>query len=279
VSLRLLSYNIRYGGNGRESALVQVVEHAAPDVVVLQEATDPAVVERLARDVGMTTWAARPGWSVAFLSRTAVSRYEWRKPRWSRRAFLEIVPADGLPSIFGVHLSAVHSNWTERRRTIELRSLLTYIRSRESGFHVVVGDFNTLAPGETLDMARLPRRLRAIAWLTGRRIRWRTIQLMLEADYVDGYRLRHPEDGYTFPTWDPHLRLDYAFVPLPFAPRVTACEVVTHPLARGASDHLPLLVELDIEAEQPRISGDANGDAGRTFGQEGSVQSPPTAGS
>ena len=50
--------------------------------------------------------------------------HEWHRPRASRRAFLEIVPEGEPFRIFGVHLSAVHSNWTEQRRVRELRALL-----------------------------------------------------------------------------------------------------------------------------------------------------------
>jgi endonuclease/exonuclease/phosphatase family metal-dependent hydrolase len=50
VTLRLLSYNIRFGGRGREHALAETIIAAAPDLVVFQEATDPAVIERLAED-------------------------------------------------------------------------------------------------------------------------------------------------------------------------------------------------------------------------------------
>ena len=129
---------------------------------------------------------------------------------------------------------------------LEVRSLLADLRTQDRGFHVIAGDFNTLAPGEELDLKRLPRRLRTITWLTGRRIRWQTIDLMLEASYVDSFRLANPADrGFTFPTWDPHLRLDYAFVPAAFATRVRKSEVVTHAAVREASDHLPLLVELE----------------------------------
>jgi exodeoxyribonuclease-3 len=44
VTLRLLSYNIRYGGSGREAPLAQVIRAAVPDVVVFQEATKPPVI-------------------------------------------------------------------------------------------------------------------------------------------------------------------------------------------------------------------------------------------
>ncbi len=69
-------------------------------------------------------------------------------------------------------------------------------------------------------------RLRLLVWLSGGRIRWQTIAIMLGAGYVDGFRHLQPtEPGFTFPTWDPHVRLDYAFVPKALAAALTACEV------------------------------------------------------
>ena len=57
--LRLLSYNIRYGGAGREEPLTSVIQAAAPDLVILQEATKPGVVERVANATGMAAWGSR----------------------------------------------------------------------------------------------------------------------------------------------------------------------------------------------------------------------------
>ena len=246
--MRLLTYNIRYGGVGRVNALAGVINAVAPDVVVLQEATRPEVVAQLAGATGMKTWAAQAGHSVGFMSRIEIGRHHWHRPPASRRAFLEIVPAGESFRILGVHLSAVHSNWTERRRVRELRQVLAAIQEHQHGFHVVTGDFNTIAPGETLDLRKLPPRLRAVVWVTGREIRWETVQTMLDAGYVDGYRARHPEDpGFTFPAADPHVRLDYAFVPTSWTPRLKCAAVVKDaPGAASASDHLPLLAELDV---------------------------------
>ena len=245
MTLRLLSYNIRYGGSGREEALVSTVRAAAPDVVVFQEATKPAVVERVARDTGMTQWGARAGQSLAFMSREPVLHFQWYQPRVSRHAFLEIVPAGVDWRVFGLHLSAVHAAWTEQRRLFELRALLASIREHQHGPHALVGDFNTLAPGELLDVRKLPARLRALVWLSGGRIRWRTIQTVLDAGYIDAFRHIQPDlVGYTFPTWDPHVRLDYLFVPSPFASRVTRCEVFASEQTAHGSDHFPLIAEL-----------------------------------
>jgi endonuclease/exonuclease/phosphatase family metal-dependent hydrolase len=245
--LRLLTYNIRYGGVGRVGPLASVINACSPDLVVLQEATQPEVVKQLAAQTGMTAWASTAGHSVGFMSRVEIAHHQWHRPTASRRAFLEIVPARGALRVFGVHLSAVHSNWTERRRARELRAVLAGIKRHQHGLHVVAGDFNTLAPGETLDIRKLPARLRAVVWVTGRHIRWETIKILLDKGYLDAYRSLHPlEPGFTFPVWDPHVRLDYAFVPAAWSPRLQTCQVVhDHAALAEASDHLPLLAELD----------------------------------
>jgi exodeoxyribonuclease-3 len=247
--LRLLTYNIRFGGVGRVGAMASVIKASAPDVVVLQEATRPDVVKQLAAETGMRTWASQSDHSVGFMSRLEIAHHHWHRPPWSRRAFLEIVPAGDAVRIFGIHLSAVHSNWTERRRVRELRAVLASIERHQHGFHVLAGDFNTLAPGETLDLQKLPPRLRAVVWVTGGQIRWETIKIMLDNSYLDAYRTLHvAEPGFTFPVADPHVRLDYVFLPAAFVARLQACEVVAdHPDAAAASDHLPLLANLDTD--------------------------------
>ena len=247
MTLRLLSYNIRHGGTGRERQLAAVISAVAPDVVVLQEATRPPLVEQLAHATGMAQWGARYGTSLGFLSRAPLTHVAWYRPRVSRHAFLELVPAGTAWRIFGVHLSAVHAAWTEHRRRFELRAMLASIRRHQHGPHVLVGDFNTLAPDELFDPRRLPARLRALVWLSGGRIRWRTIQTVLDGGYRDAFRHLHPDTvGNTFPTWDPHVRLDYLFVPGPYVERVGRCEVVDSDDVRAASDHLPLVADLGV---------------------------------
>lgn len=242
-----MTYNIRHGGSGRERALAAVIRAAAPDLVVLQEATKPEVVERLAAQTGMAQCSSRRGHSLGFMSRQPVQSFEYHKPRISRHAFLEIQLAGSETRVFGVHLSAVHAAWTERRRILELRALLKSITQYQHGFHMLTGDFNTLAPGELLDLRKLPGRLRALVWLSGGSVRWRTIQIILDAGYVDAYRTSYPGvSGFTFPTWDPHARLDYFFTPLKYSAHVRSCEIVDVPGVREASDHLPLMAIIDV---------------------------------
>lgn len=247
MSLRVLSYNIRFGGRGREQALTSVIRSASPDVVLLQEATDPRVVERLARQTALSHWGSRPDASMGFLTRIPVDHHQWHHPPNARHAFLELVLKGVECRIFGLHLVAWFSKWSERKRSREMRALLDGIKEHQDGLHLIAGDFNALAPGELLQVRRMPRWIRAMVWLSGRDIARDTIQTMLDAGYADAWRRLHPQGpGYTFPTWDPHVRLDYAFVPERHADRVAVCEVLFTPelAVREASDHAPMLIEV-----------------------------------
>ena len=242
-----MTYNIRQGGAGREDALLAVIRPCDPDVVIFQEATDPGVIQTLARESAMAHCAAMPRLSLGFMSRVPIASHSWHRPRFSRHAFLELVPRDLPVRLFGVHLSAQFAALTERRRLFELRALIAAIAREQHGFHAVTGDFNTLAPGEVLDVAVLPQRVKAMLWLSGGRVRWRTIQQMLDAGYSDAFRALHPGDpGFTLPSASPHVRLDYVFVPSGDLPRVTRCDVVRSDRAAEASDHLPLVAELAV---------------------------------
>ena len=246
MTFRLLTYNIMRGGHGRIDAIASIIRSCEPDLVLLQEATDPSNVERIAAAAGMPEWQSFARQSLAFVSRRKVVSASWIQPRISRHAFIEVVPAGEALRVYGVHLSAVHAAWTERRRLMELASLLRTVKSRQHGFHVLAGDFNTMAPNETLKIGLLPRRLRPLIWLSGGRVRWRTIQTILDAGYIDGYRATNPKElGATLPAGDPHIRLDYVFVPKRDAGRLLTCDVVTHPDAAKASDHLPVFADFE----------------------------------
>jgi endonuclease/exonuclease/phosphatase family metal-dependent hydrolase len=132
---------------------------------------------------------------------------------------------------------------------LELRALLRSVARHQDGFHILTGDFNTLAPGEALETARLPFRLRPFVWMSGGRIRWRTVRTILDAGYTDAYRFQHAiAPGPTFPSWDPHLRMDYVFVPSAFEDRVLSCDVVRDGAAAEASDHFPVVADLRVAA-------------------------------
>jgi len=249
MTLKLLSYNIHFGGQKKQAKIAEVINATAPDIVVFQEAITPDVIEYLSRKCAMPFHAARFKHSIGFISRVEVAHHEWHHPRGSKHSFLEIRLAESETRIFGLHLSAQFSKWSERKRHQEIRALLEGIKQHQHGFHIIVGDFNTLAPGEVFDLQLMPLWIRALIWLSGRDIRRDTIQAMLDAGYLDGFRTLYPDDkGYTFPVWKPHVRLDYLFLPMRYLPQLKSCEVVkAASQVNNASDHFPLLIELEIK--------------------------------
>ena len=253
--MRFLTYNIREGGVGRAEQIAEVIKAATPDVVALQEATHPAVVEQIAKLAGFRYSGSKHSHSTGFLSNVPVTNYAWRHPPRTRHALLEVSLADGLPRVFVLHLRAWFSKWSERRRALELRGLLDGIKEqlekekRAFAFHVLAGDFNALAPGEAFDSSPMPAWIRGMVWISGRDIARSTIEMMKADGYVDAWRTLHSDHaadpGHTFPVWNPHVRLDYVFTPSEFASRFIACEVRHEPEeVRAASDHFPLLVEI-----------------------------------
>ncbi len=244
---KLLSYNIHFGGSEKREQLAEVINQIKPDLVVFQEASEPEVIKFLSEKCEMKFWAARRRHSLGFISKNKPEHYEYFHPENSKHAFLEIQLPDSETRVFGLHLRARFSKWSEAKRHEEIKVLLDSIKQHEHGFHALVGDFNTLAPGEVFHLELMPLWIRALIWASGRDIKRDTIQTILDGGYVDGFRKLFPnEKGYTFPVWQPHVRLDYIFLPQKFADKLLKFEIVKIPLTEKASDHFPLLFHLDL---------------------------------
>ena len=108
-------------------------------------------------------------YSLGFISRNKPEKYEWHHPENSKHAFLEIQLPESETRIFGLHLRARFSKWSEAKRHQEIKDLLEKIKEHQHGFHALVGDFNTLAPGEVFHLDLMPLWIRALIWASGQR--------------------------------------------------------------------------------------------------------------
>lgn len=243
--MRIMSYNILKSGHGREHLLAEVIRHYAPDLVMLEESPTRETLERIALAAEMPYFDCRRGCSTAFMSRLPVT-YRWQHVLFARSPFLAVQPDNSAWTIWGVHLLALLSNITELVRYYEIQALLRFVTPTEP--HLLIGDFNTLAPGEPFDMTTFPPRLKTIVRLHGNDIRRLALKRLQDAGYVDTFRQHHTgENGWTMPSHQPNTRLDYAFVPKAFLPHIRDCRTLTEPdTVRRASDHLPILVDIEV---------------------------------
>lgn len=160
--LRVLTYNVLFGGEGREDRIANVIGRVDPDVVALQEAVDIGLVRHLSERLGMRMALGKPSvagqMNLAVLSRLPVTR--WRNhqhPGRMLRAHLECEVETGSSAMPRVRIHCVHlaARFGERangeaRRMRELRAILGDITRSGRTPHLLAGDFNTIAPGDTV---------------------------------------------------------------------------------------------------------------------------------
>jgi len=157
--------------------------------------------------------------------------------------------ARGQPlALYGVHLAApAFTLPVELYRLRELGVILNRIQAAGRERVVVAGDFNSIAPGDEVNLRGVSWFVRASLVLQGSLFARRVIARMQQKGFVDGYRCASKGSGFTFPADAPRARLDYVFTSASLAPHIKACEVVTNPdSVERASDHLPVRLELDL---------------------------------
>jgi endonuclease/exonuclease/phosphatase family metal-dependent hydrolase len=240
--MRLVSYNIRFGGGRRVAFIGAVLAALEPDVVLLQEAVDPWAVDRIARGAGLPHVYRRPEWSVAALTREPARGHQWHRPGRSR-GFLEVDPG-GEPRLrlLGLHLPSGLSARGERARLRSVETLLDWAGGAADDNTLLVGDLNSVARGDVPRVAAMPLWLRLLLRFDGG-IRTDVQDRLAEAGWVDAFRHLNPRDpGFTLPAVEPQIRLDYVLAPKLILPLIQSCAPAADvALAARASDHLPLL--------------------------------------
>ena len=166
--LRILSYNILYGGKGRVNQLIKMIQSAQPDVLGLIEAADARVIEELAERLGMH-YCANPageyprGMGLAVLSRLPILYSELHaRPGILREPLLEVgvEEAGGTQfTVFVTHLwAAFNQGWAGNHiQQREVKEILRITATKQGTPHLLMGDFNALAPGDAFKGSQLLR--------------------------------------------------------------------------------------------------------------------------
>lgn len=253
--MRILSYNILDGGVGRADPLAEVIIAQRGDVVVLVEADDTAVIERIGRRLGMQfvrgqgkrhgtaifcRWPIvesidfgpiRPGLSGCFLAAT-------------------IHPPQGEEiEIAAVHLHPHAREEDETIRQAEIQILLdAFAAQRESGrAHLLAGDFNANSPDQSIDPAKCKPRTRKDWQANGGNLPRRAVGDLLAAGYVDTLAAVRGEAANTtgsFTTQFPGQRVDYIFAHAIPREKLIDAWIEQDRLAQFASDHFPVGLEI-----------------------------------
>ncbi len=254
--MRIMSYNIFEGGMGRLDPLYEVIRAENPDVILVQETWETAIFEKLAIKLGMEIFQAQnprnSRGNVGILSRFPIRRainFGPMDSRLTRAAALATVNGPNFSvSLLCVHLHPYPTPADEAIRLREMEAILDIARNNpaESEGVIIGGDFNSVHPDQPIDTAQLdPKNYQRMMAHGGSAPR-QVVKKILENGWLDAHAATRDPAGWdtTFTTAYPAMRVDYLFVPNPMASRVAGCRVVKSPMARFASDHFPIVLDL-----------------------------------
>lgn len=264
--MRMVSYNILDGGEGRADPLTEVLLAQKADIVALQEADNLGVLDRIAWRLNMDCIRAQSSGvhAAALLTRwTIVHSINHGLLRAGSPCCLESLvrePGGREWAIGVVHLHARAFEADERVREKEIGVLLDiFAAHRAAGrAHLVAGDFNANSPIQRIDPARCKPTTRRAWDENGGGIPRRAIQMMLDAGYVDSlHAVAGDAAGAagSFTTQFPGQRVDCIFAFGLAGGRLRDAWIETDRLAKYASDHFP--VGVDIGREHPTIDAAA----------------------
>ena len=151
--MRVLTWNIWNGGEGRVDAIERVLREQDADVVALQEANDREAIETLGSrlDMEVVYGDANSAFAVAWLSRLPVTGSRNHRLPVLEKTLLE-VHVDGM-QLFATHLSAGRTKAHEPHRVAEAEAIVAIAGDAD----LLVGDFNAVHPRDE-SARRLPRK-------------------------------------------------------------------------------------------------------------------------
>lgn len=251
--MRIFSYNILDGGEGRADELAEVILAQRADIVTLIEADNLDVLERIAHRLGMD-YIHAPGkkHSSAVLSHWPIvesinhshsSAAGKTRPSCLLEALIK--DPDGREWVVGaVHLHPRAGEADEDIREQEVAGLLDLFEHHRLARrpHILAGDFNANSPIQHIDPEKTKESTREDWRRNGGVIPRRVIQRLLMAGYVDTLHAIHGEAAGrmgTFTTQHPGQRVDYVFAH-GLSSKLKDAWIEQDRLAKYSSDHFPI---------------------------------------
>ncbi|MEM7537897.1 MAG: endonuclease/exonuclease/phosphatase family protein [Chloroflexota bacterium] len=171
-----------------------------------------------------------------------------------QRGLLEsriLLPNRQTMTVYVTHLD--HTD--EETRLRQLRSARAWTVRDRNRAHIVLGDFNAISLRDYAvqwgqqrvdDLERLSAHPKG-AQLCGGSKGPRVVAQMEKSGYIDALAQFTTSPPQTFiPAKDQPIRVDYIFVSKPLAPHLKMCQVWTEPVGEEASDHRPVMLDIDL---------------------------------
>jgi len=274
---KVLTYNIHHwrGCDDRVDVarVTRVIAETRADIVGLNEVFHPLTTQGKTHDL-LSRMATRLGMAGVFgptnpysdwgyvagpYGNGLLSRYPIRHAQTIflpqtkghyRRAVLcaKVDVGQELWAVYVTHLNHLSESVRDR----ESAALLEIVAHHKDGPHLLMGDFNALAPDDSVVWPNEQGCFPTEASGKEERFPLRAVPRILEAGYVDAWAAAGSDgSGATWPASSPQVRIDYLFVPPVLQKRLLACRVPNSQKTRTASDHQPVLAEFRSKCIDP----------------------------
>lgn len=250
-----MSYNILDGGETRIPEIIKVIQNESPDYLTINEANsfakdDFKILKQIAKQTNLPYFelalSGEYDYHVAVLSKYKLKNVHKIQPLMRACIVSTIETELGEISIASLHLTP----YTEDLRHPEIDSILNY--QKQFPNRILMGDMNSLSEHDTynLEMIKGFNKEKIKKFTTDGKLRFDAIHKILSTGYIDVARTLGKNTEVTVPSLSaegihPHARLDYVFVSNPLAPHIKNYNVIKNELSHYASDHYPIVVELN----------------------------------
>lgn len=248
--LKVISYNILEGmkldTTYGKSAFVNWVKEKNPDILAIQEANGftQSSLEELAHKYGhpYAVLVKEKGYPTALTSKYPIVNISKVTDNMTH-GFIKA-------QIRGMNIIVLHlnpHNYLKRRE--EIAVILETIRSMDQKKWLIMGDFNSLSPLDSIrytDGKLLKRALEnakanpaKLGLLDGKQFDYQVQQKILDFGLVDAFKLMNPKDlNYN--------RIDYIYLSKDLQGRVVRTEFIHDDFTNHYSDHRPLILEINM---------------------------------
>ncbi len=271
--MKLLTYNIHYW-EGIDGVIdiertIDVISASGADIIGLNEVYHPAMVQgtdkpalehmaerldmdfvygqaqtyklafnRLGRSFGNAILSRWPILASAAHHLTAVADHAQRGMLEAR---ILLPDTRRTLTVYVTHLDSQD----EEVRLRQTQALLTWTGRDRQRPHVLMGDLNTYSPEDYAGFGSeigLRQAVEALGW---QMYEPHVMSRLLKSGYVDAWIQKGEGSAPTYETPEAQFRIDYMLISEALAPHIHVCRRWDVDVAMSASDHLPVLLELD----------------------------------
>ena len=146
-AVKVMSFNLWTGKPKKKESFIEIIKKADPDIVIINEANDPETFNAIADALGYErVLSVHNKYNVGVLSKYKIESQECYALETLAKSLVEIkvnIPGWDKPVyIFACHLIALNLPGRNKKRGVEMETILPYIQKRMGDHVIFAGDMN-----------------------------------------------------------------------------------------------------------------------------------------